>query len=72
MEVVAGTRISGRRGSEHPETRASAIRLSVPNRNPASAVHDPDIVLVNNPAFNDVGKSDKEILRIISGWLQKT
>jgi hypothetical protein len=53
------------------KTRASAIRLSVPNRNPASAVHDPDIMLVNNPAFNDMGKSDKEILHIISGWLQK-
>jgi hypothetical protein len=36
------------------------------------AEHDPNIVLVNNPAFNDVGKSDKEILHLISGWLQQT
>jgi hypothetical protein len=72
MEVVAGTKIPRRKPSEHLETLASAIRLSLPNRIPALAEHDPNIVLVNNPAFNDVGKSDKEILHLISGWLQQT
>jgi hypothetical protein len=72
MEVVSGTKIIGRRGSEHPSTSASALGLSVPNTTTASALHQSRIVLVNNPAFNDVAKPDKEILRIISGWLQKT
>jgi hypothetical protein len=63
MEVLSGTEVNG---LQHPQAFASAIRLSVPNRNPA----DPSIVLVNNPAFNDEGQSDMNTLRVISSWLQ--
>jgi hypothetical protein len=66
LEIAAGTKVVGRASSEHPNTGISAFRLSVPT------FPDSNIVLVNTPAFNDTGKPDIEILRIISGWLNHT
>jgi hypothetical protein len=68
LEIAAGTRVVGRASSEHPNTGISAFRLSVPT------FPDSNIVLVNTPAFNDsdTGRTDIEILRIISGWLNHT
>jgi energy-coupling factor transporter ATP-binding protein EcfA2 len=65
LEITAGAELVGRKKSEHPATSISAFKLSVPDF-PGS------IVLVNTPAFNNVGKGDLEILRMLSDWVNQT
>jgi hypothetical protein len=65
LEITAGAELAGRKKSEHPATSISAFKLTVPPF-PGS------IVLVNTPAFNNTGKRDLAILRIISNWVNQT
>jgi hypothetical protein len=65
LEITAGTKLEGRKKSEHPATSISAFKLSIPQV-PGS------MVLVNTPAFNNIGKRDLAILRMISDWVNQT
>jgi predicted GTPase len=57
----------GKRSGSHLEsftTEVRAVRMNHP-------VHGKRLVLVDTPGFDDTNKSDMEILKMVSSWLQK-
>jgi hypothetical protein len=58
----------GRRSGSHLESCTTEVRAVRLYNHP---VHGDRLVFVDTPGFDNIDKSDLEILQIISNWLQK-